>query len=515
MKHFTLLFLFSTLCFHAQAQQTTTEAITETPQGTLYDNMYRFSGAYEAASLGNGRFTISDGVVGSLVVAEDGSFYMKDPFSRFAYGSWIKGQLSNDTVTFQFPQFIYSEVSPPYTLNCHTMRMRVNAKGDAFETDPTSQQMKFLWKNGQLTQLEEDAILGMVAIIPEMNNMQVYVGYADYDIRFLPAPSTAVTPPADLQTETYMLNYWPDDEQEDYRMVQVGIKDGNIYMNNISNSNPQAWISGAYDGNSARFFSGIYLGKSYRLNPYDPDQHIFFMPAREVKQVYQSGSYTSNFYTAAHIDFQLDPETGALCSDSVLTANTGITRIYAETIFRQPSIQPFNETAGTPADPLFIRYVPYDASHGFGFMIINMPKLTTDGNQMNLDKLFYNIYLDDEIMTFYPDEYWYIDEEMNDMPYAHVDKRDFSIDANLHTLFFYQAGFDRIGVQMIYRGGGEEHKSNIVYYTEETNSMALVSNNANNEHASNAIYDMQGRRANNSMLRKGMYIKNGKKFIIK
>ena len=105
------------------------EAITETPEGTLHENMYRFSSAYEAQSLGKGVYMLSDGIVGTLVEGTDGYIYMKDPFSRFAYGSWIKGKLEDDIVTFQFPQFIYSEVSSGFTLNCYTMRMRVSPSG--------------------------------------------------------------------------------------------------------------------------------------------------------------------------------------------------------------------------------------------------------------------------------------------------------------------------------------------------------------------------------------------------
>lgn len=444
------------------------EAITETPEGTLHENMYRFSSAYEAQSLGKGVYMLSDGIVGTLVEGTDGYIYMKDPFSRFAYGSWIKGKLEDDIVTFQFPQFIYSEVSSGFTLNCYTMRMRVNSAGTDFEKDPTSQEMKFRWKDGKLTQLDEDAVLGMVAVIPEMGDMEIYIGYADYDIRFMPVPGTKVTAPQNLETETYMLNYWPDDDKQDYRMVQVGTADGNIYVNNISNTNPQAWIQGAYDGTNARFFTGDYLGISYRMNAYDPDQHVFSLAGREVKTPLEGGSYSSSYYKTDHIDFAPDQETGILSSDSILAANAGVSRLYAETFFRRPSLEKFTETAGTPQDPIFGALSEYSSTSGFGIMVITMPKLTTDGKRMNLDKLSYKIYLDGEVMTFYPDEYWYIDKELQEMPYSHTDKRDFTIDADLHYIYFYQAGYSRIGVQMVYRGGGEEHKSHIIYYGEET-----------------------------------------------
>lgn len=439
------------------------EAITEQPAGIVHDNLYRFSASYEASQLGKGVFRLSDGVVSTIVEGDDGYLYVKDPFSRFAYGSWIKGKLEGDTVTFEFPQFMYTEQSGGFTLDCYVSRMILNDDASSFVLDPNRQDMKFLWKNGTLTQLEEDPVMGMSTWVPELGNMWFWVGYADYNVRIEPLRSELVKLPEGAETEPYMLCFWPDDDTEDYRMTNVAVQGQDLYFNNISNTNPEAWVRGSFDGEELRLFSNDYLGISYRMNPYDPDQHIFSKTAREVKTYSQSGSYQSDYYPTNFIDFTRD-EAGILHSDSVLAANAGTSRVYAEVIYRQPSLRRFIETAGTPADPTFAAVSEYSPTAGYGLMTINMPKLTTTGQRMNLSKLFYRIYLDDDVMTFYPDEYWYVYEPTLEMPYTHVDKRDFNIDVDLHRIFYYQSGFDRIGVQMVYYGGGEEHRSNIVYY---------------------------------------------------
>ena len=440
------------------------EAITEQPAGIVHDSLYRFSASYEASQLGKGVFSLSDGVVSTIVEGDDGYLYLKDPFARFANGAWIKGKIEGDTVTFDFPQFIYSEQSGGFTLDCYVSRMILNDDASSFDLDTDRQDMKFLWRNGCLTQLEDDPVMGMSTCIPEMGNKWFWVGYADYNIRIKPLPqSSALNPPPSSEPESYILCFHPDDDTEDYRMTDVVADGQDLYLNNLSNTNPEAWIRGAYDGEQLRLFSGDYLGISYRMNGYDPDQHIFSITAREVKTYAESGSYQSDYYPTNFIDLTRD-DAGVLHSDSVIAANAGLRRVYAEAIYRQPSLRRFIETAGTPADPAFVAVSEYSPQSGYGLMTINMPKLTTTGQRMNLSKLFYRIYLDDDVMTFYPDEYWYISEPTLEMPYSHVDKRDFNIDVDLHRIFYYQSGFDRVGVQMVYYGAGEEHRSNIVYY---------------------------------------------------
>ena len=181
------------------------EAITEQPAGIVHDNLYRFSASYEASQLGKGVFRLSDGVVSTIVEGDDGYLYVKDPFSRFAYGSWIKGKLEGDTVTFEFPQFMYTEQSGGFTLDCYVSRMILNDDASSFVLDPNRQDMKFLWKNGTLTQLEEDPVMGMSTWIPELGNMWFWVGYADYNVRIEPLRSELVKLPEGAETEPYML----------------------------------------------------------------------------------------------------------------------------------------------------------------------------------------------------------------------------------------------------------------------------------------------------------------------
>jgi hypothetical protein len=102
----------------------------------------------------------------------------------------------------------------------------------------------------------------------------------------------------------------------------------------------------------------------------------------------------------------------------------------------------------------------------------------------------------------YPDEYEALTEPMEEIPYLYSDRKGTIIE-KAYGLYVYQTGFDRFGIQSIYRGGGEEHMSNICYWN--FNEPDHVDGIANVQDAKPvASYDMTGRQV--EQVRKGFSI---------
>lgn len=88
------------------------EMITQQPEGTLHKDMYRNSGGYWSF-FGNYMFENTFGFTQDVVVNDGGDVYVKDPFSLFVTGTWMKGTDGGDgKVTFSLPQKIYEETDP-------------------------------------------------------------------------------------------------------------------------------------------------------------------------------------------------------------------------------------------------------------------------------------------------------------------------------------------------------------------------------------------------------------------
>jgi hypothetical protein len=112
---------------------------------------------------------------------------------------------------------------------------------------------------------------------------------------------------------------------------------------------------------------------------------------------------------------------------------------------------------------------------------------------MDPEKLFYRLFVDDdEPYILYQDEYKNISEDMEEIPYLFSDQKGTIIE-KAYGIYIYQTGFDRFGIQTIYRGGGEEHCSNISYWNfGEDDHVEGISNGE--KAVPVAYYDLMGRR---------------------
>ena len=78
----------------------------------------------------------------------------------------------------------------------------------------------------------------------------------------------------------------------------------------------------------------------------------------------------------------------------------------------------------------------YDDDYGYGGVQLSLTRASEDGNYLNPSKLYYNMYLDDEKYTFYPDEYPEKIEDLTDVPYSYSGTDLISYGDNHITAFF-------------------------------------------------------------------------------
>lgn len=98
------------------------EPIMDTPEGTLYDNMYASSSAY---GLGWGEVYTQnvDGGIGKVVEGTDGNLYIYNPISQgyiwFSILPWIKAEPAGDgKFVVKLPQLYILDAGDPYYAYC-------------------------------------------------------------------------------------------------------------------------------------------------------------------------------------------------------------------------------------------------------------------------------------------------------------------------------------------------------------------------------------------------------------
>ena len=186
-----------------------------------------------------------------------------------------------------------------------------------------------------------------------------------------------------------------------------------------------------------------------------------------------------------------------------------------------------------PADPTLPEEPWYDCGNegGYSTFDFKLPTTDVDGNMIDPECLSYSIFTDDDqIFTFDPAVYTYDDltEPITEVPYWLYAS---GVDFHKGYVYFYRTnaeGFEpmftrRIGVQAIYTVDVPEtegapkkapvvNKSNIVYY--ELPNTAIESVKAELD-VNAPVYNIMGQKMNADNLPAGIYIQNGKKFVIK
>jgi hypothetical protein len=468
------------------------DIITDQPAGTLLDNFYRTGDSYYVYY---GYITQRnvDGALGSIVEGTDGNIYIKSPITQYPIPNWLKAEKGvGDTVIVKGPQAIYEESG--ITFYANKMVLADNGQGSqTYVVDSLDNNIKFIWKDGTLTQYT-DGVIGLTT------ESKAWTGYADYNIKFNKMTDEPVV--ADLggaTPEDYALIYHPTDTTLLGRIVSVAINGNTVYAKNLIDALPDSWIKGTIDGDKCTFLTRQYLGKDEIQG-----DHAYFM-AGASKKVYDSyyNQIVDSFYFSNKIVFDYDATAKTLKSDSAMFTNIGCNNLNAYTTFNRPEFKPYKDVAATPKDPEIIIFSDYDAQAGSGLILFNIFTMDKDGEFINPAKLYYNMYLDDEVMTLEPDEYTTLTEPMTDIPYDYSNGVDVICSDAIHLLMFYSTGFDKMGIQAVYKGGNEVRKSNIVYYviTGINNATASTAKNVKNV----TYTDISGRKVSNPV--KGLYIK--------
>lgn len=494
----------------AYAIGTSDDVIRERPAGQS-SLFWRTGGAYEyfydvpspAPQTGLALEMITDGQ----------EVFIKDILSTGREGTYVRGTLSADGQTLTVPagQVLNFWEDRGYGIYLSLVDLTVEGFTTYYtlvEGDIVYRLNDGLWElqgTADPTEGEKARVLG--AVYTDDNS---YSGYCDWATQLHPVEQPLVTPPADLTTTTYSMRYGKGGD-EARRTVNVGFADDKVYMQGLTEALPDSWLEGSVTADGIDIpmqFAGIHN-----------DYIAYYLPAKRTDT--WSTDYQMTFYkytSTPTVHLTVDADRQVFTSDkqqAILVTRGPQWTGNANTIaaIDEPVFNAFTEHPATPASPIFVEYDDSRfAERQYTKVSFDIPTTDVDGGFINPDKLAYCFYIDDDIpYTFYADDYLFFSEDRDEIPYNYADALDFQTPG--HT-YVYMTGFERIGCQTIYRGGGEEHRSPIVYYNvdkrqvegEDVDGLCTVLAPL----AVSGTYDLQGRRYTKGH---GLIINHGRKTI--
>ncbi|MDO4160663.1 MAG: hypothetical protein Q4D41_09430 [Prevotellaceae bacterium] len=471
--------------------------ITEQPEGTLYKDMY-YSSYYYLNFYNTVLHGDADGYARDMVVADDGSIYIKNPISQLSTGTWLKGTKGEgDTIVVKMPQPIYEEGYEGDMYKYYAAKFYYSTVERWYVEDTVDTDMKFVWRNDSLICTEST----MLGLLDEYSGD--WVGFGDLNLTMSKINETAPSIPSDATVEKYMLEAHDTDTTSTYAVVDVAIDGSDIYINGFPDNyikNP--CIKGTIEGNKVTFPAMQYVGV-------DSVEHAHVFAASANITVTETFGITFNDVSlnSNPVVFDYDSANKTLTTTGNILFNYGNKSANEITSFRLPELNGWNEVAAVPADPVFVEWLDYDASSGYGRFGVNLYAKDVNGNTIDPAKMYYNIYMDEEVLTLYPDEYIALSEEMTDIPFYFVDNYSIHRYNDKRRIYYYSTGFEKLGVKVYYTGGGETNASNLVYYYVNNEDTGISGISSDETTVKSVSYtDLSGRKVSNPS--KGIFIKS-------
>ena len=478
--------------------------ITDTPDGTLYANRYCTGKGYYSF-WGYVYHDETDGDVAAYVINGD-DIYIFQPMCMLWLDSWIKGKIDAEgNVTVDLPQKVYMEEEtddygePTGTVyEYYLWRMLPNEDSGLYDPDETSQQMHYTLKDGVLTRTDEGVLMGLC------DEDGQWTGYGDYEYT-LTAPDETTAAPATYDPEENYVMLYGEEGERTMMKVKVAVDGNDLYLGGLSKTDDVEWAKGTImDGDKVVFKDRMYLGLDA-----DSRYHLYLTPATVTQEYNADYDYTYDVVNFSdEITFSYDAANKTLVSDGTMSVNYGKNVSSSADLFVKPDISPWISVAAAPKDPDVIDYADYFADYDYGGMAVQIFTEDAEGNILDPDNIYYNIFIDGEKVTFTNDLYNYVEEDMTDVPLGYVDGWDFDDNngsSNIRVIYFYQQPQETVGVQSMYKDGDNVYKSNVVTYDIASGTGINGTAVSGKEAATVTYYDMLGRKTNAPT--HGIYVK--------
>lgn len=425
--------------------------IIDQPAGKYYNMVY--SNQFILSTLFGTYMGQNSGSLGEVVEGTDGCLYIHNMLTELQtdYGYWVKAEkVEGDTYVIH-EQPIWEENYYGQVYTHSIMKLGLTAEGGLTYADNTD--IYITWKDGKLDTAEEFNGEDATAVISAIDDSGYWCGACNWDVHMTEQTDGIISElPADAEQMTMVMKYTDDYGELQARKVQAAFASNEVY---VQLANGLSWVRGTVQDGKAVFASGQYLGPDYVNNC-----HAYFIAA----------DFDGNILPQA--EFILDMTTHTLTAGEVLVLiNSGKEEVYYIECLESPLIYPFEDVARTPLAPEVSTVSPFEADTyyggGYGYIGFIAPYFDAEENFLDPAKLYYRLYVDDQIFTYQPSEYQDFEEPTTLVPYT-FSGNDFSVSGTSHYIYTYWDAAKNIGLQQVYTGGGETHESEIAWYEVES-----------------------------------------------
>lgn len=364
----------------------------------------------------------ADGGRETIQVIVDGSDIYIAGLAYWVENAWIKGTIDGTTATFPAAQQVDDDASYPEWIS-----------GSEDGETPCDIVFNF------------DQVAGVLecttTYIGECSAEDGFSIYAYWNqpifTKDQPVAPEVVVLPDGLDVLPYAMSYEDGEGNGASTPINVAVDGNDVYFQGMSNYCPEAWVKGTKDGNLVTFPAMQYMGE------------------------YGSNGSSYFFYNGETV-FTYDPEAATYTAEGLVFGV--LADQYYDGKYTNPVLTPVVEKAAMPADPK----VTGMENSSYGWIVeFDIPITDVNGEPMVASKLSYIIYSDTEgeiaPLTFTPTTHTKLTQDMTEIPYGFTENYDFYA-KYIYLNDLYSEDWNKIGIQSIYRGGGEENITEIQWF---------------------------------------------------
>lgn len=422
----------------------------------------------------------------NVAFGDNNEVFIQDIVTTYAAGTYVKGTISDNTIRVDFPQTVFyaDEDGETYEVEANLLKFTYTETEGGFNIDTEVVEDNFVIYNidpetGEIKldlpewnvpeSISVDNLLeygiGLTTKYLDENGQIVdgWLGYADANQTKVPFTKKVTYVPEGVTTEK-----WAFIGANNYAFMDVAIDNDTFYLVGLSEFDPAAAVVGKINGSTVTFEAPQYLGycEDYGVSVYfatcDVDEDGYFVNDS------LNNAFVFDYDAANKVLTAVNP-------NQLFVENAAEDYIYYFRYFMNPVIkyQTKEETYGCPNDPSLIAYYEYDFDYGYGSIVWDIPAVNANGALLYTDQMYYNLYMDGDIYPLSPEDYSYVEEYMEDIPYNYQDNYgsgyDIAVGGSTHWIYFYLYGAESYGVQAFYvADNGITYSTNLItYYPEE------------------------------------------------
>lgn len=475
------LFLFALTALACGATSMAADLVTEQPAGT-HKKFYGYSMSTYPSYVPVTE--ASDGLEREVVFSEDGKeVWFKDPLTRAAAGTWIKGALKDGVITVETPQLVDRTEKDGKVADWYVQRLKKvtipTAEGDATDWVPDTEKTTITYRftGDSIVQVrEEDVMLGMT-------NEGKYMFYGERDAVYVLQADKTVKFPAGSKPGRWSFLY----NNDAYAHQAEAVVDGDdFYLKGFWLDFPEACIKGVISGDKIVFPSGQYLG---RLTGANTPRYIYFTSSRKNPDAF-GGNAVITMDQDMEFSYDRDARTVTPLFDDTLipVVRNGkmpeVADYSPRAVLKGMRMKAIDSIKDLPDIGITKGGAFVYEDTGWGQVEFTFRALDSEKNALNPKQMSYSIWLDDEILVLdkedakNPEAYAGIDEPITEIPYLFDNGYGITSkgSAAKRAVMFYKLGFTEVGVQGFYYDDmtGRRIATNITYINPETQEIRVA-----------------------------------------